>query len=206
MKQWHRLVFGVVALFGITLLAACGSGGGGTDSSQQLGGTTVPADGALIGQSELGGADVEGDAAVPGRSACVSATARVGVGGNQIEFRSRCAGSNGGGSVNFAVIRHGGHGRAAIVSYTHRPRVVASSGALFGRGSCRLEGEAIECAVRATGLIVVSGHLSVAKGKRCAAALSIVGITVARCDEEFCEGGPVLHELFRGRPRGCGPA
>lgn len=204
MRLWSGSAFGVSALGGIALLAGCGATGGGTESSQRSA-AAPPAHDALVGRREVGGATVGGGGTVPGRSACHSASAKVMAGGARIEFRARCRGLTGGGSVNFVVIRHGGDGRAAILSYPHRPSVEAGSGTFSGHRSCRLKAETIECAIKAAGPILVSGDLGVANDEGCDAIVSIVGITIAPCAEGFCEGGPVLHQLFRGRPRGCPP-
>lgn len=142
---------------------------------------------------------------VKDRSYCMNATAKRGRSTGVVDFNAQCLGLAKGGPIDFVMVLKpvGEEGRDAKINrYERRLRVSgASPGSHDGR--CSLKQQALRCGAWAIGRVEVAGHFSVSPASECNVEVSVVNITVAACDGNYCEGGPVLNELFSNRPRGC---
>jgi len=142
---------------------------------------------------------------VEGRSVCTRAQVRIGPRPGAIDFVAHCVGLRRGGPIDFVVSRGETQHvdpQTAIIGYSRTPNVTGPR-ATVRRADCGLEEGSVECGVEARGRIRVAGRIWVKPSTRCGASVSVVGITVPPCEGNFCEGDPKLHEVFRGRPRGC---
>jgi hypothetical protein len=148
--------------------------------------------------------DIRGGGHVKGRSYCASATAKRGRTSGTVGFTAQCVGLSKGGAMDLAVVlnpakevRHG----AKISGYKRKLHISGATEPHSGR--CSLKRQTLECSARAIGQVQIAGRFSVSPATECHVEVSVVNITVAACEKNYCEGGPVLNGLFRGRPRGC---
>lgn len=154
---------------------------------------------------EVGGLNLVGSGHAKGRSFCASARALRGPTAEDITFTAKCVGLVKGGPIDLVIVRHplrNSSKRSKLVAYG-KPLKVVGANAANGHGSCTLKENALECGVRAKGHIVIMGRVRVPSTTQCDSQVSIVNITVAACANGVCEGSPLLHELFRGKPNGC---
>jgi hypothetical protein len=138
------------------------------------------------------------------RGACDAAKTMVGSGAGTIDFEVRCSSSEAD-NVVFALwrdnpVRPGQ--RRAIVDYRRSPRVRGRE-TLSSHGRCDLEQKILTCSARINGPVTILGRFWAAPGTRCTASVSLVGITVPRCEPRACIGSPIRDELSRHRPNGC---
>lgn len=149
--------------------------------------------------------NIKGGRHVKGRSYCVDANAKRGPAPGLVDFSARCLGLAKGGPIDLAIslgsVGEGSRG-AKINGYRRRLRV-SGAGPGSQSGRCSLRRDAFECSARAMGRAEVAGRFSVSPASECSGEVSVVNITVAACEKHYCEGGLVLNELFRARPKGC---
>lgn len=202
--MWLNRSRTAIALTALTVacLAGCGSGGNSnapsTRSEVSQGAVARSVDHTT---KENVGRLLRPHGRVPGRSACTSAVVTKGAEPGVIKFTAHCVGKEKGGPLDFVVLRPQTEIRE--LEYSHQLGV-RESGSLSRRGGCHLARKVLGCSVLVEGEVEVFGQLRVPPATRCTARISLVGLTVARCEGSFCGGDPVSDELFRGRPRGCG--
>jgi len=136
---------------------------------------------------------------------CSTATAKIGGRPGEIDVVTSCLVSRRSGVPSVSIDRQAGGSSmsAGILAFSRRPRV-SGPGATSLRGVCAREGGAIEggdyqdlavnCWVRASGKITISGRIWVEPARRCSARVSITAPVVSK--DEF-------RSLFRRYPMGC---
>ncbi len=186
---------------GLALLWLAGCGG----VSQEATLMSKPRVNQSASQWDLGRPKGNASERAAGRSVCDRAIVARGPRPGELNFVVRCLGVRKGGVIDLVVVRHppGAESqRARIVGYGHTLQVVGP-GAASHRGVCSLRHQALECSAKAHGHVEFEGILWVPPSTECNNNVAVVNITVASCEGEICEGSPVLHELYLGRPRGC---
>ena len=124
---------------------------------------------------------------------------------DSIGIKARCRATKRGQSVSLLIERYSlEHPRKKLklASYRSRPEIFYKGFSFEARNKCVMRHESVVCRIGLRGPSQVIEGITTNREDECRSGIYVAEIRPYECEEETCDGSPVVRTLFEGRPLG----